>query len=110
MDINDLEKRVELLERVGAVRSDSDVAEMKTSLMESAKLDTLEAILEQIALRLGVSQSDYSSHYVAQYNRHLAKYLDAASQISEQLAAPLDGRELDEIDVGDAIPPLFPEQ
>lgn len=110
MTLEDLEKRMARLELLEETRSEREDMETKNHLRDLAKLDALESVLEQIAFRLGVSQSEYCSHFLAQYNRHLGKYLDAASQISEPLSAPLDGRQLDEIDVGDAIPPLFPDQ
>jgi hypothetical protein len=106
----ELERRISHLEKLLDAADKRDTEQQKNELQDLSKLDTLESILEQIALRLGASQSEYSSHYVAQYNRHLGKYLDLASRISEHLAAPLDDRELDQIDVGDVIPPLFPDQ
>ena len=48
---------------------------------------TLEVILEQIALHLGVSQNAYSSHFVDQYNRrHMEPILEASRsrEVSEK--------------------------
>lgn len=103
-------RRIEMLEKMHELASKSETESIKNGFIDTAKLDTLEQILEQIATRMGVSQSAYAKHYQALHNRNLGKYLDMASRIDETLAAQLDARELDGIDIGDEIPPLFVEK
>jgi DNA-binding transcriptional ArsR family regulator len=110
MTLEELERRVALLERLDDIRSQTETVETKSSYRESAKLNALEDILCEIAERLGISRSDFSTHLAVRRNRYLGQYLDMACGVSEPLSAPLDDRSEDEIDTGDVIPPLFPDQ
>ena len=110
MSDSDTTRRLDFLEKAQELASKTHTEEMKQGFRDSARLNALEDVLYEIAGRMGISRSDFSTHLAARRNRYLGQYLDMACGLSEPLSAELDDRSEDEIDTGDAIPPLFPDQ
>ena len=102
-----LEDRVAFLEEYYRMHSGNHLPSLRQRAREEARIDALEIMLEEIASHLGVTHDEFSARFVDLQYRSLAAHLDQARTVSARLAAELDDRSLEQIDIGDEIPPLF---
>jgi hypothetical protein len=77
-------------------------------MKNNARFLALESIVEELAVREGVSASQLSKHIEERARVYLDQILRTASDTEPNMAGQIDDRPLDDIPESDSFPPLFP--
>jgi len=106
----ELEKRIDELERTDQERTAYAVTETKSGIMGLSRVSAILDILEELAGRHGVPSAEFQEYFGDLQNFHYQMFLDeAARRSSEAQTAMLDLRGETGGHSGERPPKLFPE-
>ena len=108
--IEELEKRVDELERTDAERTDYAIKDTTSGIAELSRVSAIQDILGELAGLHGVPCEDFQRYFGDLQNFHQQVFLDeVARRFSEAQTAMLDIRDVTGGHSGERPPKLFPE-
>lgn len=106
-EIEQLQERVAKIE--ANIKSLSDLSAMNATnnITDDARVMAIYSIVQELAIKAGVTPEDFAAHYRIRYRWWHDHYLRHLEDASPAAAASMDQRSIEEASVPVAYPPLF---